>query len=105
MPLAGIEEVDAVVCTIGGSVADPTADSQGNINIIEAAVKKGVKKFVLVTSLGCGETKDACGPQVYNQLKSVLVEKDKAEAVLKVREREEGRGGDEEGGPDACRAG
>ena len=33
---------------IGGSVADPSADSAGNINIIEAAVKKGVKKFVLV---------------------------------------------------------
>ena len=43
-----IEEVDAVVSTIGGSVADPSADSAGNINIIEAAVKKGVKKFVLV---------------------------------------------------------
>lgn len=34
--------------TIGGSVADPSADSQGNINIIEAAAKKGVKKFILV---------------------------------------------------------
>jgi nucleoside-diphosphate-sugar epimerase len=25
---------------------------QGNINLIEAAVKKGVKKFILVTSVG-----------------------------------------------------
>ncbi|MEW5301024.1 MAG: hypothetical protein WDW36_003908 [Sanguina aurantia] len=61
----GIEEVDA-----------------GNINLIEAALKKGVKKFVLVTSIGCGSTKDACGEQVYNVLKPVLVEKDRAEAVL-----------------------
>lgn len=27
---------------------------QGNINLIEAAVKHGVKKFVLVTSIGAG---------------------------------------------------
>lgn len=57
---------------------------QGNINIIEAAVKKGVKKFVLVTSIGCGETKEAPGEKVYEVLKPVLVEKDKAEALLKV---------------------
>eukprot|EP00195_Chlamydomonas_chlamydogama_P013166 CAMPEP_0202905552 /NCGR_PEP_ID=MMETSP1392-20130828/34827_1 /ASSEMBLY_ACC=CAM_ASM_000868 /TAXON_ID=225041 /ORGANISM="Chlamydomonas chlamydogama, Strain SAG 11-48b" /LENGTH=269 /DNA_ID=CAMNT_0049593689 /DNA_START=135 /DNA_END=944 /DNA_ORIENTATION=- len=78
-----IEDVDAVVSTIGGTVANPTVDSQGNINLIEAAVKKGVKKFILVTSIGCGETKDAAGEKVYEVLKPVLVEKDKAEAVLK----------------------
>lgn len=27
---------------------------QGNINLIEAAVRHGVKKFVLVTSIGTG---------------------------------------------------
>ncbi|KAG2449907.1 hypothetical protein HYH02_000013 [Chlamydomonas schloesseri] len=79
----GIEEVDAVVCTLGGSVADPRVDSEGNINIIEAAIKKGVKKFILVTSVGCGNSKDAPGEKVYNVLKPVLVEKDKAEERLK----------------------
>ncbi|KXZ49185.1 hypothetical protein GPECTOR_22g775 [Gonium pectorale] len=79
----GIEEVDAVVCTLGGSVADPRVDSEGNINIIEAAIKKGVKKFVLVTSVGCGDSKAAPGERVYEVLKPVLVEKDKAEEVLK----------------------
>jgi nucleoside-diphosphate-sugar epimerase len=39
-------------------------DSTGNINIIEAALAKGVKKFILVTSIGCGDTKDAPGEQV-----------------------------------------
>jgi nucleoside-diphosphate-sugar epimerase len=38
--------------------------SQGNINVIEAAAAKGVKKFVLITSIGCGDTKDAPGEQV-----------------------------------------
>lgn len=80
--MASIEDVDAVVCTLGGSIADAKVDSQGNINVINAAIKKGVKKFVLVTFLGCGNTKDAVGPKVYETLKPVLVEKDKAEAAL-----------------------
>lgn len=78
----GIEEVDAVVCTLGGTTADPRVDSEGNINVIDAAIKKGVKKFILVTSVGCGNSKDAPGERVYNVLKPVLVEKDKAEAHL-----------------------
>jgi hypothetical protein len=61
---------------------------QGNINVIEAAAKKGVKKFILVTSIGCGETKASVGEQIYNALQPVLVEKDKAEQRLMV-----GRGG------------
>lgn len=122
----GIEEVDAVVCSLGGSTKDPQVDSQvrkrerclsdycllllrrplcalclvwfsalpqgcnnnlktltvgknlsrdapnahnpvhtqGNINMIQAAMKKGVKKFVFVTSLGCGSSKDSIGEQV-----------------------------------------
>jgi hypothetical protein len=59
-PKLGIEDVDAVVSTIGGSVADPTADSTGNINLIEAAAKKGVKKFVLVRRGLGGGVKGVC---------------------------------------------
>ncbi|KAK9813238.1 hypothetical protein WJX72_011268 [[Myrmecia] bisecta] len=81
--MAQIEDVDAVVSTIGGTPADPTADSQGNINIIDAALKKGVKKFILVTSIGTGDSKDAPPSQVYDVLKTVLVEKEKAENHLK----------------------
>ena len=75
-----------MVSTIGGTTKSPEADSQGNINIINAAAKKGVKKFILVTSIGCGDTKDAPGEQVYKVLEPVLVEKNKAEEALKVRE-------------------
>jgi len=79
----GIDDLDAVVSTIGGTVAEPLADSQGNINIIEAAKKRGVKKFVLVTSIGAGDSKDATPPSVYETLEPVLVEKQKAEEALK----------------------
>lgn len=57
---------------------------QGNINLIEAAKKKGVKKFVLVTSIGTGDSKDAPPKQVYGVLKPVLLQKEKAEQRLKV---------------------
>lgn len=80
---AAIDGVDAVVSTIGGTTANPTADSQGNINLIEAAVKHGVKKFVLVTSIGTGDSKGATPPHVYEVLKPVLLEKEKAENRLK----------------------
>jgi len=57
---------------------------QGNINVINAAKKKGVKKFVLVTSIGTGDSKDAPPEQVYGVLKPVLLQKEKAEQHLKV---------------------
>ena len=42
--------------------------AQGNINIIDAAVKKGCKKFILVTSIGTGDSKDAPPKQVLSML-------------------------------------
>lgn len=81
---AGIDDLGAVVSTVGGTTENPQADGEGNINIINAAAEAGVKKFVLVTSIGTGDSKDAPGEQVYNVLKPVLLEKEKAEAALKV---------------------
>ncbi|PSC74444.1 oxidoreductase [Micractinium conductrix] len=80
---AAMDGVDAVVSTIGGTTADLIADSQGNINLIEAAARHGVKKFVLVTSIGTGDSKSAPPPHVYEVLRPVLVEKEKAENRLK----------------------
>ena len=71
--------------TVGGTVADPKADGEGNINLINAAMEAGVKKFVLVTSIGTGDSKDAPSEEVYNVLKPVLLEKAKAENALMVR--------------------
>lgn len=81
---SGVDDLDAVVSTIGGTVTNPKADSDGNINLIEQAVQNGVKKFVLITSIGTGDSKDAPGEEVYNVLKPVLLEKAKAEDALMV---------------------
>ena len=77
-----LDECDVVVSTVGATPADPRADSEGNIALIDAAAKKKVKKFVLVTSIGCGNSSGAPPPQVYDVLRPVLLEKDKAEAHL-----------------------
>ena len=79
---ASLDECDVVVSTVGGTPADPRADSDGNIALIEAAARKGVKKFVLVTSIGVGNSAGAPPPQVYDVLKPVLLEKAKAEERL-----------------------
>ena len=72
-----MDEADAVVTSLGGSPSDPLVDSVGNLNLIEAALKRGVKKFILITSIGTGDSKDATPPNVYETLKPVLLEKAK----------------------------
>ena len=75
---------DAAITTLGGAVADDgkRIDYDGNSNVIEAAGILGVTRVVLVTSVGCGDSKDAPPPAVYETLKDVLAAKERAENVL-----------------------
>ncbi|MER3432996.1 MAG: NAD(P)-dependent oxidoreductase [Leptolyngbya sp. ERB_1_1] len=75
--------IDAVISTIGGLPAEGNrADFEGNRNLINAAVKANVKKFVLVTSIGSGESVVALPPRALEALGAVLKEKEKAEQHL-----------------------
>jgi nucleoside-diphosphate-sugar epimerase len=75
--------IDAVISTIGGLPKDgERADYLGNKNLIDAAVKAGVKKFILVSSIGSGNSAVALPPQALETLGPVLVEKDRAEQYL-----------------------
>src|SRR4028118_2249737 len=77
------EPIHAVISTIGGLPKDgERADYLGNKNLIDAAVKAGVKKFILVSSIGTGNTANAIPPQALETLRPVLVEKEKAEQHL-----------------------
>ncbi|MBD1929671.1 SDR family oxidoreductase [Trichocoleus sp. FACHB-90] len=77
------EPIHAVISTIGGLPKDgERADYLGNKNLIDAAVKAGVKKFILVSSIGSGNSVVALPPQALETLKSVLIEKEKAEQYL-----------------------
>lgn len=53
---ASVSSACDVVSTLGGLAPDGTyVDEEGNINVINAAVTHGVGRFVLVTSIGCGD--------------------------------------------------
>lgn len=54
-------ERPAVVCMLGGS---PQLNSQGNINVIDAAVEHKLHRFILLTSVGCGDSASAVDPFV-----------------------------------------
>ncbi|MDH3582118.1 MAG: NAD(P)H-binding protein [Hyphomicrobiales bacterium] len=50
-----------VACMVGGT---PVLNSQGNINVIDAATNAGIRRFLMVTSIGCGDSADAVDPFV-----------------------------------------
>ncbi|NJK68994.1 MAG: SDR family oxidoreductase [Microcoleus sp. CSU_2_2] len=77
------DRIDAVISTIGGLPQDgERSDYLGNKNLIDAAVKAGVQKFILVSSIGSGNSAAALPPQALETLGPVLIEKEKAENHL-----------------------
>jgi nucleoside-diphosphate-sugar epimerase len=72
-----------VISTIGGLPKDGTrSDFAGNKNLIDAAVKAGVQRFILVTSIGSGNSRIALPESTLAALNDALVEKTKAEQHL-----------------------
>ena len=77
------EPISAVISTIGGLPKDgQRADFLGNKTLIDAAVKASVQKFILVSSIGSGNSAIALPPQALQTLGAVLVEKAQAEQYL-----------------------
>ncbi len=75
--------IAAVISTIGGvSPAGKRSDYLGNKNLIDAAVKAGVKQFILISSIGSGDSVVALPPQALAALKPALIEKEQAENHL-----------------------
>jgi len=74
---------DAVISTLGGQTDDgKRVDYEGNSNVIEAAGILGLTRVVLVTSIGCGSSKEAAPPAVFEVLSEVLAAKERAENLL-----------------------
>ena len=81
--MLGGEPIHTVISTIGGLPSDgQRADYLGNKNLIDAALKAGAQKFILVSSIGSGNSAVALPPQALQTLGPVLVEKEKAEKYL-----------------------
>jgi nucleoside-diphosphate-sugar epimerase len=77
------DPISAVISSIGGLPKDgQRADFLGNKHLIEAAVKANVQKFILVSSIGSGNSAVALPPQALETLGAVLVEKEQAEQSL-----------------------
>lgn len=72
LDLKGVEAVldgcDAAITTMGGAPEDDPAkrvDYAGNRNVIESAGILGITRVVMVTSVGCGSSREAISDQVY----------------------------------------
>lgn len=81
--MLGDELIHTVISTIGGLPKEgERADYLGNKNLIDGAIKAGVQKFILISSIGSGNSAVALPPQALQTLGSVLIEKEKAEKYL-----------------------
>ncbi len=75
----------AVISTVGGLPDDNgiRADFAGNKNLIDAAVAAaGAKRFILISSIGSGNSAIALPPAALDTLGAVLKEKEQAEQYL-----------------------
>jgi uncharacterized protein YbjT (DUF2867 family) len=79
----GDANIATVISTIGGKPMDgERSDFMGNRNLIDAAVQAGVRRFILVTSLGTGNSVSAIPASALEVLGAVLKEKAQAEQHL-----------------------
>jgi len=77
------DPIAVVISTIGGLPQEgQRSDYLGNRNLIDAAVAAGVGQFILVSSIGSGNSAVALAPHILEALGPVLVEKEKAEQHL-----------------------
>jgi uncharacterized protein YbjT (DUF2867 family) len=72
----------AVINTVGGRRGEPRPDHAGTRILIEAAQAAGVRRFIMVTAIGCGDSRGAVGPRVIEFLGAVLAEKTLGEDCL-----------------------
>lgn len=83
-PAVSKHSPEAVISTIGGLPSDGgiRADFAGNKNLIDAAVAAQVNRFILISSIGTGQSVQALPPQALETLGVVLKEKEQAETYL-----------------------
>ncbi len=80
----GTGQFRAIVSTLGGTSLDgPRPEFDGTRNSVDAARAAGVKRYVLITVIGAGESHDAAPAISRYFLRNVTPEKTKAEDYLK----------------------
>jgi len=80
----GAGQFRAIVSTLGGRNLDgPRPEFDGTRNAVDAARVAGVKRFILITMIGAGDSRDAAPAISRYVLRNVTPEKTKAEDYLK----------------------
>ncbi len=72
-----------VVSTLGGGRPDQPVDYEGNLNVIDAAKAFGASRMILVTSLGCGDSRVHASERLLAAIGDVLQAKTRAEDHLR----------------------
>jgi len=76
-------DFDAVVISLSGERGEAIrADREGAINIMDVAKEAGVHRVLMVTAIGCGDSRGAVAPKVVEVLGAVLDAKVVAEDHL-----------------------
>lgn len=73
---------EAVVCTISGGPLGASADCMGTINVIDGAKRLGISRFLLVSSLGAGNSRPHASQKLISAIGPILDEKTRAEDHL-----------------------
>ncbi len=74
--------VRAVVCTVGGSRDEPRPDVEGTKNIVAAALRHGVRRMLMVTAVGAGDSREVLTENALKFLGTIMDLKTQAEACL-----------------------
>jgi uncharacterized protein YbjT (DUF2867 family) len=73
---------ETVITTLGGTPASYEVDSVGNIHAMDGAIAAGVERFILISSIGTGDSRAAAPASMLKALGMVLAGKEKAERHL-----------------------
>lgn len=72
-----------VVSTLGGRPGRPPVDYLGNAAVIDAAAREKTERMVLVSSLGCGDSRAFASERLLAAIGDILLEKTRAEDRLR----------------------
>lgn len=73
-----------IVSCLGGNVQhEEYPDYKGNRNLIDAAVEANVRRFIMISALGAGDSERAMPFQVMDTMRPLLLEKSRAELYLR----------------------
>lgn len=76
------KKYSAVISTLGGGRGDTRPDLEGSNNVVDAAKAAGVKRVIIVTVIGPGDSANAVSDRVKQFLGKVIAAKDQAEKHL-----------------------